>query len=66
MRYPKGKRDNGTILRSTKVRVIKDYMNAYFVGNWYKEDLEDRYLESLWHRYVTMYEGCPIMWKSQI
>ena len=39
---------------------------ADFTGNWNRSESEDRDTSRSRHGYVIMYEGCPILHKSQL
>ena len=42
------------------------WVDADFAGNWNRSEIEDRDTARSRHGYVIMYEGCPILHKSQM
>lgn len=66
-RYLHGTRDKGLILRPDKSKSIDVYVDADFSGNWEKEGAaSDRDTARSRHGYIIMYNGCPMIWKSQL
>jgi Reverse transcriptase (RNA-dependent DNA polymerase) len=65
-RYLKGTRDKGLILRPNGKSGLEVYVDADFVGNWDPLDTENRDSARSRHGYVIKYNGCPIVWKSQM
>ena len=65
-RYLKGTRDKGIIFRPLIKGDLEVYVDADFVGNWKKEESNDRDNARSRHGYVIRYHGCPILWKSQL
>ena len=65
-RYLKGTRDKGIIFRPIKDKDLEVYVDADFVGNWTKEEANDRDNARSRHGYIIQYNGCPILWKSQL
>jgi hypothetical protein len=65
-RYLKGTRDKGLILRPNGKSGLEVYVDADFVGNWDPLDTENRDSARSQHGYVIKYNGCPIVWKSQM
>ena len=65
-RYLKGTRDKGVIFRPIKDKDLEVYVDADFVGNWTKEEANDRENARSRHGYIVQYNGCPILWKSQL
>ena len=65
-RYLKGTRDEGTILRPRMGEGLQVYVDADFSGNWDPKESQDRDTARSRHGYYIMYEGCPVMWKSQL
>ena len=57
----------GTILKSVEGRDLEVFVDASFCDDWDpKEAVIDRDTARSRHRYVIMYAGCPLMWKSQL
>ena len=65
-KYLKGTAKEGVILRPEIGRGLEVYVDADFAGNWNKEESEDRDTARSRHGYVIMYQGCPILHKSQL
>ena len=65
-RYLKGTRDKGIIIKPEKGRNLEMYVDADFAGNWDPKESNERDTARSRHGYVINYEGCPIMWKSQM
>ena len=66
-RYLKQTRDKGLIMRPIKNKGLEVYVDADFSGNWDpKEPQNDRDTARSRHGYIIMYEGCPMIWKSQL
>ena len=42
------------------------FVDADFAGNWSKEESQDRDTARSRHGFVILYEGCPILHKSQL
>ena len=42
------------------------WVDADFAGNWNRSESEDRDTARSRHGYIIMYEGCPILHKSQL
>ena len=66
MRYLKGTKDKGIILRPNPQEGIKCYVDADFAGG-YSEDTKDDPM-SVFSRtgYVIFYYGCPVLWVSKM
>jgi hypothetical protein len=65
-RYLRETKDKGTILRPVKGKDLELYVNADFSGNWDANETWDRDTARSRHGYIIKYEGCAIMWKSQM
>ena len=65
-KYLKENVNEGTKLQPEKGRGFEVWVDAEFAGNWNRSEIEDRYTSRSRHGYVIMYEGCPILHKSQI
>ena len=66
VKYLKGTRDKGTILRPNGEKQLEVYVDADFSGNWDPKEKWDRDTARSRHGYFVMYAGCPILWKSQL
>jgi Reverse transcriptase (RNA-dependent DNA polymerase) len=67
VRYLKGTRDKGTIMRPATDKELEVYVDASFCGDWDpKEAARDRDTARSRHGYVINYGGCPLLWKSQL
>ena len=66
-RYLKGTRDKGLIIKPKRDKGLEVYVDADFSGNWDPKAPEmDRDTARSRHGYIVMYQGCPIIWKSQM
>jgi hypothetical protein len=66
-RYLKGTRDKGLIIKPQPGKGLEVYVDADFSGNWDPKAPEmDRDTARSRHGYIITYEGCPILWKSQM
>jgi hypothetical protein len=66
-KYLKATRDRGTILKPQKNKGLEVYVDADFSGNWDpKAPHMDRDTARSRHGYIIMYEGCPLLHKSQL
>ena len=65
-RYLKATRNRGTILRPQKGKGLEVYVDADFSGNWDPKESWDRDTARSRHGYIVKYEGCPLLWKSQL
>jgi hypothetical protein len=66
-RYLRTTRDKGLILKPQKNRGLEVYVDADFSGNWDPTaPHSDRDTARSRHGYIVMYEGCPMIWKSQL
>jgi Reverse transcriptase (RNA-dependent DNA polymerase) len=65
-RYLKGTRDEGLILKPDGKSGLEVYVDADFVGNWDPDDTESRDSARSRHGYIIKFNGCPIVWKSQM
>jgi hypothetical protein len=60
-------RNRGLILKPQKGKGLEVYVDADFSGNWDPKSPEgDRDTARSRHGYIIMYEGCPMIWKSQL
>ena len=66
VRYLKGTRTRGFIMRPDKSKGLEVYVDADFSGNWCKEDAADIDTARSRHGYVIKYMNCPLVWKSQL
>ena len=66
-RYLKGTKDKGLILKPKKGKGLEVYVDADFSGNWDPSNPgKDRDTARSRHGYIVMYDGCPVIWKSQL
>ena len=66
-RYLKGTRDKGLIIKPVPGKGLEVYVDADFSGNWDpKAPEKDRDTARSRHGYIINFEGCPIIWKSQM
>jgi hypothetical protein len=66
-RYLKGTRDKGMVYRPDPTRGLEVYVDSDFAGNWNKDEAAtDRDTARSRHGYIIMYNGCPIVHKSQL
>ena len=66
-KYLKATRNKGTILKPQKNKGLEVYVDADFSGNWDpKAPHMDRDTARSRHGYIIMYEGCPLLHKSQL
>ena len=65
-RYLKATKDRGTIIKPQKGKGIELYVDADFSGNWDPQESWDRDTARSRHGYIVKYEGCPLLWKSQM
>ncbi len=65
-RYLRETKKYGTILRPVKGKDLELYVDADFSGNWDANETWDRDTARSRHGYIIKYEGCAIMWKSQM
>ena len=66
-KYLKGTRDKGLILKPSDNDGIEVFVDADFSGNWDpKTPHKDRDTARSRHGYIVSYEGCPLLWKSQL
>ena len=67
VKYLKGIRTRGIILKPDKSRTLEVYADADFSGNWHKCTAEhDASTAKSRTGYVVMYAGCPIIWASKL
>jgi hypothetical protein len=61
-----GTKDKGFILKPND-KYLEIYVDTNFSGNWDPENPEmDRDIAHSRHRYIILYKGCPLLWKSQL
>ena len=66
-RYLKGTRDKGLIIKPQPNKGLEVYVDADFSGNWDPKAPEmDKDTARSRHGYIITFEGCPIIWKSQM
>ena len=65
-KYLKENVNEGITLQPEKVRGLEVWVDPDFAGNWNRSEIEDRDTARSRHGYVIMYEGCPILHKSQM
>ena len=65
-RYLKGTIDQGIIMHPDDSVDLQLFVDADFSGNWSRAESMDRDSARSRHGYVIMYNGCPILWKSQM
>ena len=65
-RYLKATRKKGTILKPVKGKGLEVHVDADFSGNWDPKESWDRDTARSRHGYIVKYEGCPLLWKSQL
>ena len=65
-KYLKDNVNEGTTLQPEKGRGLEVWVDADFSGNWNRPESEYRDTARSRHGYVIMYEGCPILQKSQL
>ena len=56
--------DKGTIYLPKTTKGLEVHVDADFVGNWDKEDLENTDNARSRHGIVISYKVCPIVWKA--
>jgi hypothetical protein len=66
IRYHKGTRDKGYILRPNGTDTIDCYVDADFAGTWNLETSPDPASVKSHSGYVITYAGCPILWSSKL
>lgn len=52
--------------RPDQARDLEVFVDADFAGNWDPGESLDQDTARSRHRYIIMYKGCPITWKSQL
>ena len=65
-KYLKGTKDKGTILQPKLGNGLEVFVDADFSGNWKKEESYDRDTARSRHGFIIMYEGFPVLHKSQL
>ena len=66
VKYLKGTKDKGLILRPNDSLGLEVYVDADFAGNWHKDEWQDRDTACSRHGYMVLYKGCMLSWKSQL
>jgi hypothetical protein len=66
VRYLKGTRDKGYILRPNGTHTIDCYVDADFAGAWTTETSSDPTSVKSRSGYVITYASCPILWSSKL
>jgi hypothetical protein len=66
VRYLKGTREKGLIMRPTGELKIDCYVDADFCGLWGSEDPDDPTVAKSRTGYILMLAGCPLMWVSKL
>ena len=66
VRYLAGTMDKGIIMTPKHDKDLQMFVDADFSGNWNKAESIDRDTARSRHGYVVTYNGCPLMWKSQL
>ena len=64
--YVKGTKDKGTILQPKLGYGLEVFVDANFSGNWNKDESYDRNTARSRHGFIIVYEGCPVLQKSQL
>ena len=65
-RYLKSSKDKGILMKPNKDKGLEMFVDADFSGNWKKEEAHIRDSARSRHGYVITYQGCPLLWKSQL
>jgi hypothetical protein len=66
VRYLKGTRDRGYILRPNETPSIDCYADADFAGAWTLETSDNPTSVKSRTGYLIMFAGCPILWSSKL
>jgi hypothetical protein len=66
VRYLKGTRDKGYILRPTETPTIDCYADADFAGSWTLETSDNPDSVKSRTGYLITFAGCPILWSSKL
>ena len=66
IKYLLGTRTKGTIMTPNRRKGLEVYVDADYAGNWNKMESYDPDTARSRHGYVIMYEGCPVVCKSQL
>jgi hypothetical protein len=66
VRYLKGTRDKGYILRPTETPSIDCYADADFTGSWTVDNLDNPTSVKSRTGYLITFAGCPILWTSKL
>ena len=66
VRYLKGTKDKGYILKPTFSTMIDCYVDADFAGSWTNKTAHDSNSVRSRSGYVITYAGCPILWSSKL
>ena len=65
-RYLKGTSKRGMLYKPDTSKGLEVHVDADFVGNWDKTDVENMDTAKSRHGYVITFANCPICWKSQL
>jgi hypothetical protein len=66
-RYLHATKDKGLIPKPDKQKDLEVYVDADFSGDWDPEDAAtNRDTARSRHGYIITYQGCPLLWKSQV
>ena len=65
-RYLKGTIDKGIIMSPNDSVDLQLFVDADFSGNWTQLESNDRDSARSRHGYIITYNGCPLLWKSQM
>ena len=66
IRYLKGTRDRGLVMRPTGDWKVDCYVDADFCGLWGSEDPEDPVVAKSRTGYLLTLAGCPLLWVSKL
>ena len=65
-KYLKGTRDKGMRFEPDESKGLEVFVDADFAGNYDKLDTSNRDTARSRHGYIIRYNGCPVVWKSQL
>ena len=65
-RYLKGTLKRGMLYNPDDSKGLEVHVDADFIGNWDKSDVNNSDTAKSRHGYVISYANCPICWKSQL
>ena len=66
VRYLKGTRERGLVMRPTGEWKVDCYVDADFCGLWGSEDPEDPVVAKSRTGYILLLAGCPLLWVSKL